>query len=530
MGRKLLTSVVCGIVGINGFTLSAETRPKLVVGIVVDQLRTDYIEYLQDYFSQGGFKRLMRDGAFLRDVDFKIPEPDVASSTAIIQTGSYPRSNGIAGSEIYNVTDKNIIPVFTDAAYIGNFTSETYSPGALRVTTLSDELKAAAGKESAVHSISPEASQAIILAGHDGNSAFWINDETGKWSTTTYYSGAPASLQNKNYNQPLINRLDTMRWLPLSSRNSYPDVSAKRLADGFKYSFSRSDRDVFRYSKTSALVNRDVAEAAVEYIRDLNSGKNFETTDMLAIGLTAAPYTGVQNTGDSRYELEDTYLRLDGNIESILNAVDRYVGMENALVYVVSTGYFNDNFTPSVDSRIPGGNFSVKRAVSLLNSFLAAKFGNGSYIDTYYNGHIFLDKNTLEEKGLDLNNIAEESRDFLVKMSGVTDAYTVADLMSPSVPQLEGHRLATDPKISGDVILEFNPGWRVIDDTRFPQIEKTQKYTSYEWPAFLLGANVASQTIDTMVDAAQIAPTVARLLRIRSPNGSEEKPLPIRKK
>ena len=530
MSRKLLTSVVCGLVGMNCMSVFAETRPKLVVGIVVDQLRTDYLENLQDLFSEGGFRRLFKEGAFIRDIDFKIPQPDVASSTAILQTGSYPRQNGIAGENIYNVTDKTIIPVFNDAAFIGNFTSETFSPASLRVTTISDELVNAGNGSTKIHTLAPGPSQAIILAGHEAKSAFWVNNETGKWSTSTYFTAPPAALQNKNYNSPLISRLDTMKWVPLLKGVDYPDVSRNRIAEGFKYAFPRSDRDVFSMYKESPLMNRDIAEAAVEYIRDLKLGKNQESSDMLGLGFTLAPFQNVTSPSDSRYELEDAYLRLDRNLEAIFNAIDRYVGMENTLVYLASTGYFNDNYSPSADSRLPGGTFSVKRAVSLLNSYLAAKFGNGSYIDTYYDCHVFLNKSVLEEKGLNLNDIAGESRDFLVRMSGVSDAYTVADLMSPSVPQLEGHRLASDPKTSGDIILEFNPGWKVIDDTRFPSVEKKQKYVAFESPAFFLGANIAPQTIEHSVDAVAIAPTVAKILRIRAPNSASDNPIILKKK
>ena len=529
MSRRLLTSMVCGLVGFSSLPIMAESRPKLVVGIVVDQLRTDYIEYLQDFFSQGGFRRLMRDGAYIRDLDFNVPAPDIASATAIIQSGAYPRHNGITGAFVYNVSDKSVVPVFTDAAFIGNFSSETLSPGALRVTTISDELMAGNGRAAKIHSIAPDAAQAIILAGHDANSAFWINDNTGKWSSTTYYTGAPSLIQNRNYNNPLVSRLDTMKWTPLNPGVPYPDVPTKKISEGFKYTFSRSDKDLFALYKQTPLVNREITEIAIDYIRDLHLGENLDATDMLGIGFTLAPYPNISNS-DGKYELQDAYIRLDKNIESILNAIDKYVGLDNALVYLTSTGYFNDNYTPQPESKVPGGIFSVKRAVSLLNSYLAAKFGNGSYIDTYFDGHIFLDKSTIEEKNLNLNEIAEESRDFLVRMSGVADAYTIPDLMSPAVAQLEGHRLASDPKTSGDVILEFNPGWKVTDDTRFPAIDRKQKYTVFESPAFIYGGNVAPQLIEESVPATAIAPTISKALRIRAPNGASDKPLNLKKK
>ena len=524
--KKVATSVICGLAGLYGFSVSAESRPKLVVGIVVDQLRTDYVEYLQDLFSEGGFKRFIKDGAFIRDIDFKVPNPDAASATAIIQTGTYPRHNGVPAAEIYNITEKTVSPVFLDNSYIGNFTTETYSPGAIRVNTIADEIAAEGENNSRIHTLAPDAERAIILSGHAGNSAFWINDNTGKWSTSTYYTSPPASIQNSNYNTPLVNRLDTIRWQPLLQAD-YPGISSKTEKEGFRYNFSRSDRDVYKLFKSSPFVNREITDLAVNYLTELQLGKSGESTDMLGLAYTLAPYPASLSS-DPEFELEDAYLRLDRDLQRLLSAIDSSIGLENALVYLTSTGYYTETHRPDVALRLPTGNFSVKRALSLLNSYLSAKYGNDPYVSHYYSGNIFLNRNLIEEKGLDLNRISEDSRDFLVKMSGVSDAYTITDLMSPSVPQLEGHRLASDPKTGGDIIIEFNPGWTVTDDTKYPSEIQPQKYTVFESPAFFLGAGIKPQIITTPVDAAAVAPTVARVLRIRSPNGAVAKPLNLK--
>lgn len=518
--KRLLTTIMVGLAGIQGITLEAESRPKLVVGIVVDQLRTDYIESLREMLGQGGFRRLMNNGLYLTNIDFKIPNPDATSASAIIQTGAYPRKTGITGTDVYNPSTQTVGSVFNDPAFIGNFTSETYSPTALRVTTISDEIAVATEGESSIHSIAPDAETAIILSGHSGNSAFWINDDTGKWSSTTYYPSQPASLQNKNYNQPLVSRLDTMRWMPLKRGVKYPDISQTKSAAGFRYVFPRSDRNVYSLYKHSPYANSDITDAAIEYLRDLNLGKRTEGTDVLNLGYTLAAFPGTEGQ-DAKYANLDSYLRLDGDLNKLFNEIDRQVGLDNALIYLVSTGYVDEPGTDNSKYKLPTGNFSVKRALSLLNSYLSARYGNGSYIGKYHNSQIYLDSKAIEEKGLDRNKIAEDSRDFLMKMSGVSEAYTNNDLMSPAVPQLEGHRLATDPKFSGDLLLEFNPGWIVTDDSVYPPVVMDNKTTAYATPAFILGKGVKSEKIDTRQDAASIAPKIASLLRIRPPTGSQ---------
>lgn len=525
--NRLLTTVMVGLAGIQGLTLAAESRPKLVVGIMVDQLRTDYLENLKDMLGTGGFRRLMDKGVYFKDVDFKVPGGDAASASAIIQTGAYPRVTGVTGNIYYDPGAKTFSPIFKDPTYIGNFTDETYSPSALRVTTLSDEIALESRGKSRIHSIAPDASQAITLAGHSANSAFWINDETGRWSSTTYYPNPPAALQNKNYNSPLISRLDTMKWVPLHKGEPYIDVTPEEAKEGFKYTFSRSDRDVFNLYKHSPYVNSDITEAATEYITDLNLGKNQDATDVLNLGYTLAPYS--MAGGDKfEYALQDAYLRLDKDLEKLFNTLDRQVGKDNVLVYLVSSGYFTEPFIDGSAYRFPGGTFSVKRAMSLLNAFLSAKYGNGAYVDQYFDNQIYLSHSLLEEKNLDPGKTAQESRDFLVRMSGVADAYTMADITNPKIEKMEALRKAIDPKTSGDIILEFNPGWTVIDDSRYPSLTQDNKTTAYLSPGFIMGLEFTPKVVDETIDAVAFAPTLANSLRIRAPNSVSHKPLNLK--
>lgn len=527
--KLLLKSVLVGLAGFQSITLAAESRPKLVVGIMVDQLRTDYLENLRSLLSSGGFKRLMDSGVYIKDLDYGIPGGDQASAAAIIQTGALPRQTGVTGEIIYDQGSKSLRSVFYDDKYIGNFTNETYSPSALRVTTLSDEVSIANRGEGKIHVIAPEAAQALALAGHNANSAFWINNETGRWSSTTYYKNPPVFLQNKNYNDPLSSRIDTMRWMPLYKDIRYPNVSQKDIKNGFKYSFSRSDKDVFKNYKQSPYLNSDVTAAATDYILNLSLGSDSEKIDVLNLGYSLAPYPGIRDD-DYSYELQDAYLRLDKDLERLLNTLDRQVGRDNVMVYLMSSGYFEEPAIKDEKFRIPAGSFSVKRALSLLNAFLSAKYGNDSYVDTYSNGHIYLAKKVIEHKGLDLSAVTKEGRDFLTKMSGVSGAYTLSDLINPSYPKLEGLSQSIDPRTAGDIILEFTPGWTVTDDSKYPAKNEKLKSNAYFTPGFILGAEFAPQIIEETVDATAIAPTLAQGLHIRSPNAAAGKPLKLKNK
>lgn len=524
--KRLLTSVICSLVGLHTILGVEPARPRLVVGIMVDQLRTDYLEFLKTNFSEGGFRRLMQNGVYLKDVNFKVSGLDRPSGTAIIYTGSYPRYNGITASKVYNPQTKDMVPALKDATIIGNFTDETYSPGALRLSTLSDELAIALDGEGRIHSIAADPQQSIIMAGHAGNSAFWINENTGKWASTTYYHDAPNILPNRNYSNSITQRIDTIRWTPLRPSENYnPNSKSKKKNSGdFIHSFSLSDRDVFSIYTSSPFINEDITDAAISYLKDLALGSNSGSTDMLNLAYTVAPFTyGIEQNFTS--ELEDIYLRLDLQLNRLFKAINDYVGLDNTLIYVSSTGYYDDPVADDLKYGIPSGTFSVKRALSLLNSFLSAQFGNAAYVDTYSGGHIYLDRKVIEEKQLNLKDVSEISRDFLVRMSGVNDAFTMGDIMSSALPLMEGIRLGTDPKTGGDIILEFNAGWTIVNDLHFPNDIQVARSTPVLTPVFILGKDVSPSEITATIDAVAIAPTIAQIMRIRSPNGAQEKPL-----
>lgn len=527
--NRLITSVICGLVGINTMLYADSSRPKLVVGIMIDQLRTDYIEYLQNLFGEKGFKKLMKDGAFIKDVDFKVNGLDPASGTAMIYTGGYPRHNGVTASKVFDPVTKEMVPTLHDQAMIGNFTTETYSPANLRLSTISDEIAIDGAGVASVYSIAPDAQQSIIMAGHAGTSAFWINDNTGKWATTTYYRDAPSVVNQRNYNESISSRIDTMQWKPALPLSSYPGLPAQKRILDFKHTFPTADRSVYRMYLSSPMVNTEVTDVAITYLKDLKVGGRGDAIDMLNVGYTAAPYKYVKD-GDFRLELEDSYVRLDGQLTRLFDAIEKYVGLDNTLVYVASTGYYDDAVADDPQYRTPTGDFSVRRALSLLNSYLTARYGNGDYVDTYSAGHVYLDRKQIEERKLDLKEVAEATRDFLVKMSGVNDAFTMGDIMTSALPAMEAMRLGTDPKTGGDVVLEFNAGWNIVNDTKFPNETQVARSSMVQTPVFIMGCGVAPVTIDTPVDATAIAPTVTQVLRIRSPNGAESKPINLPRK
>ena len=504
---KILKSTVLSAAALSAMALGANAqvpeRPKLVVGIVVDQLRTDYLEVLQGYFGEKGFKALLRDGVYMRDVDFKVPGLDAVNSTAMLQTGAYPSVTGVPADAIYDASSLSSKLRMPLAHYNGStLTNDSFTPGALRLSTISDELVIDSRGLSNVYSVAVDPQQAVILAGHNGKGAFWINNSTGNWATTSYYGTLPASLSNRNMRSALSQRVDTMQWR--------------------KYRFSRQDRDVYRKFAASPLANREVTDVAIELINGLNLGSKSGTTDMLNVAYTLAPYK-YSTESSPREELTDAYRRLDTQIGRLIEAVDRKVGASNAIIWLTSTGYYDDALPVEDKYRLPVGEFSSKKAKSLLNSYLSAKYGSGAYVATIRDGQVFFDRKVMEAVKTDPETIISDAKMFLVKMNGVADAYTLSEIIKPSTGEIEALRLSIDPGSSGDIILKFTPGVTVAYDDMTPPQTRYVREAGVMTPAVIRAPGLKSKVISTTVDAVQLAPTVAGQLRIRAPNGASAK-------
>ena len=521
--NRLISSVIFSLVALSALSQTvASGKPTLIVGITIDQLRSDYIQLLQSHFGENGFKRLLRDGICIENAVFKIADVNKITSTALLYSGAFPNVNGITGEMLYDEAAKKASKIFNDTKYIGNTTDETYSPMALKVSTISDELRMDNNGIGSVYAIAPDAQQALIIAGHAANGAFWINGETGKWASTTFYKEFPSAVMLRNLNHPLSSRIDTLHWSPVISVNDYPDIPLHRTLFPFRYTFSGKDK--YEQFKSSALVNEEVTSLAVDCINDLKLGKR-AAVDMLNVAYTAAPYPYAEDA-DRRIELQDEYIRLDKELARLFASIDGATG-GNAFVFVASTGYFDNTFATEPRFNIPSGEFSSKKAVSLLNMYLMAIYGNGNWVSGYFNEQIFLNEKLAKEKNIPIEELRAKSGEFLRRMSGVNEAYTFDEILNNPVGEnLECLHRSVYNETAGDVYLEIAPGWTIVDDfnSQTPA-SKQVRGNAVNTPIFILSPGVEPQKISTPVDATLLAPTVARLLRIRSPNAAKRMPI-----
>lgn len=532
--RSILSSRIAGLLVASVVTMAlsgqtAPKRPSLVVGIVVDGLSLDQIELLKEYFGTDGIRRLLNEGVTITDVDYG-SVLDATAATALIYTGASPSVSGIDAETIFDRDTRRTSLTLSDPSTIGNFTTETLSPRVMRVSTIGDELRIATGGLGHVYTISPAASQAIVMTGHNGNSGFWINDVNGKWATTTFYKDVPTAIQSRNHRESLDMRLDTMAWSNSMAVGKYPDMPSYKKLFNFRHSFQRNDPQRISKFKHTPLANGEVTDIAGEYLRSMNMGRG-ENIDMLNLSMTVSPYL-YSNDPDVRMEQMDSYLRLDRQLAGLFKAIDTSgPGMNNTLVFITGTPAPAKRRKDDEKWDIAAGEFSPRRAIALLNMYLIARHGNGEWVIGFHNNQFFLNQNLITERDKNLQEMRRDAADFLSRMSGIAEAYTLDDVVAgKAVETTVVPRRNINTETAGDIFAAIMPGWDITDDgSANPQngdYPVTQRLTAAVSPAFILAPTLLQpQIITTPVDARVIAPTVSSILRIRSPNAAMLPPL-----
>ncbi len=516
--NSILTTTLLMLVAVHVMAGDQKGRglaPKLIIGITVDQLRTDYLYALEDQLCDGGLKMLLDKGVVYEQVLFDVDHPDATEAMAALATGSYAFNNGIPSKEAFNTQSLRRQSIFADKDYLGNFTEANYSAKALISTTLSDELMTASDNTSRIFSIAPDAEAAIIGAGHTANCAFWIDDKQGKWASTTYYRNFPNYVERKNKDKPLAYHLSEAVWQPLQKNKQLAIMPYHYEVNGFNHVFYDHGQPVYSWFKSSPLVNDAIVELSKVLMTtgSLGNGKN---TDMLQLTLYCG--TWLHDSPDKyAEELQDMYLRVDQSIKNLLEIVDKQVGLDNTFIYLQSTGETTALRQQHDDTK--AGVFTATRCTSLLNSYLVSLYGKGNYVTDFVDFQIFLDHRGIEQKNLKLRDVQQAAAEFVMMFSGVEDVVTQYQILHDDAnDRIKRMRRAYDRKSGGDLMVSLQQGWTF----KYKDSSQEQPQVRHDiapGPAILFAPNLLEpQVITTPVDATVIAPTVANAIRIRAPS------------
>jgi hypothetical protein len=232
---------------------------------------------------------------------------------------------------------------------------------------------------------------------------------------------------------------------------------------------------------------------------------------------------------DSYLEMQDTYVRLDKDVASLIELIGKEVGLENTLFVVTSTGYTEYVPLDYTLFRVPAGEFYINRATALLNMYLMALYGEGQYVEAYHGLQIYLDHELVEKKQLRMKEILDRSAEFLAELSGVQKVYTAHDfLLGGMSAEYEKVRNSYNVHCSGDLLIEGNAGWQLMS-TESREVDLVYEGHT-DFPLIFMGPGVSPSLVETPVTADCVAPTLALLMRIRAPNGCHAPPAPsIRK-
>ncbi len=505
-------------------------RPKLVVGLVIDQMRWDYLYRFKALYGEGGFKRMLKEG-FSSENNFI---PYVPTYTAVghtcIYTGSMPAISGIIGNNWFDKTTGKGIYCTDDSTVsaVGNSgKGGKMSPANMWVTTITDELRLSNNFKSKVIGIALKDRGAILPAGHSANAAYWY--DAGKWITSTHYMNALPTWVEQFNRKDLPGKYMRNDWTTLLPLNRYglsteDDRSYEGTIKGEKTATfphklsSMPDSIKYESFRTTPFANTftfDFAKAAME---NEKLGSN-TVTDFLAVSISSTDYVG-HAFGPNSVEVEDMYLRLDKDIADFLHYLDSKLGKGNYTVFLSSDHGVAHIPAFSAEHKIPGGNFEDGDLRKELNKMIETDFGIKDVVQSLQNYQVYLNSNELEKQGKDIAAVkkavikALQSKPFIISVFE-TDKLAATTLAEPlKTMMVNGY----NPKRSGDIQFTLKPGY--FDGGNKGTTHGLWNPYDAHIPCVFFGWGVKPGKTYRETYMTDIAPTIAAMLQIQMPSGN----------
>lgn len=535
--------IVSLFISVPGFTQGRKKipseKPKLIVGIVISQMRADYIHRYWNKFGDDGFKKLISGGTYCQNNRFNYLFSQEGVGQATIATGTNPSDHGIVSQEWYvSLLDKIVSSTEDpDVNTVGaGYDAGKRSPSQLMSTTYSDELRLSDNFKSKVFSVSLTPQGSVFSGGHTANAAYWFDAFSGNWITSSYYMDSLPVWVNDFNAKKLPDIYMEKEWNTLLPINQYTES----LPDNNKYekgingkiifpydliSLSKSTRKEKNYGilKSMPYGNDLVKDFALSLIVNDSLGKD-DYPDVITIGFDATEAIGRQY-GPNSVEMEDAFLRLDQELAHLLTFIDEQVGKENALVFLTAEHGLAEIPDYLTDKKIPAGYFNYMGAMSLLGSYLNVVYGNGEWIKSYHTQQIYLNHNLIEDAKIPLAEIQTKVAQFMLQFSGVANTVTATTLQTANFTNgiFANIQNGFNQKRSGDVIVNLKSGWVEKDEGA---TGSTSGY-SYDTrvPLIWYGWKIGRGTILEPTDLIDIAPTICTFLEIAYPNACKGNPI-----
>lgn len=533
MRLKLISAFLLAIVAVTAHAerpVSAITRnkPRLVVNIVVSQMRYDYLLRYADNFSDDGFHTLVRQGSLCTRAMYGHALTRSAVGLATLTTGTNPSTHGVIGNRWLNLTTGETVELARDAREFTTGSDEydgQYSPRTLIASTIGDQLKST-HRDSKVISIALDPVSAVVMGGHNPDGVYWINPRNGRWVTSSYYSKLLPQWVLKFNENDHVSSYSSERWNISKPLYRYRNVEYSEIAlDTLKgISFDYLTRKKYDYDRlaTTPGGNTMVKDFAVQAVIYEGLGKDDEP-DILNVVFDATRLIG-QKYGTGSLEIEDAYYRLDADIASLLSFLETQVGKEHLLVVLTSDHGGSDPVR--LDGRTPAGVFNTNQFAAIVSGFLGAQLGTNDWLLKVENRQVYLNRPLLYQKGHNLEDIQNRVANFVIQFSGVSHAVTATALQNGHYTDGVLGRIQNSfyPRSSGDVIVNLMPGWIDYAEDKISDSGSPYNYDIHV-PLIWYGGSVSGQHVRRDVDMTDVAPTIADILGIAPPQASTGTPI-----
>lgn len=531
-----LLSIVQGAIGQE----APFEKPKLVVGIVVDQMRFDYLTRFWDRYSDGGFKRMVSEGFNAKNHHFNYVPTVTGPGHASVYTGTTPSVHGILGNNWYDKFLKESVYCAADENFPDLGTEQTggMAPTRLLTTTITDQLRIHYQFKSKVIGIAIKDRGAILPVGHTANAAYWFEGRsTGNWISSTYYmEELPQWVIDFNNARSVDQYKKTWETLePLetysesgSDQNQYEGISKGEKHSGFPHKIAKLWKDNGQYSSLSATAygNSLTTDFALAALAAEGLGTD-EIPDFLAISYSSPDYVG-HKYGVNSVEVQDNYMRLDLELSRLLTYLDQTVGAGEYLMFL--TADHGAIHVPAFlnDQKIPAGYLDTKQLSQQLLEKVVARFGNADLIESLSYNEIYLNKNVLDSlavQGYSAAQVRREIAEFLYDLDHIERVYTSDQLRNFGSTSgfdriiYNGYH----PKRSGDLIFIQSPGY--ISYGKTGSTHGSAMIYDTHVPLLFFGKGIEHGSTAERTEIPDIAPTLAVLLGIGMPNGTTGTPI-----
>lgn len=513
--------------------------PKLVIGIVIDQMRYDYLIKFQKNFTKGGFNKLMNEGIFLQNVHYNYVPTYTGPGHASIFTGTTPRYHGIIANDWYDKFSQKIIYCTEDDSTISigtNNTNGRMSPKNLVASTITDELKLMHHQQSKVTALSIKDRSAILPAGHIPDGAYWWDGETGNFISSSFYTSKLPEWVIKFNQQNLSLQYLQKNWdllLPkekyisaLPDSNPYEKSIISTQPPRFPYLFS----DFVKNKKVSILKytpygNSILIDLAKECIVQENLGKN-NYTDFLCISFSSTDYIG-HLYGTESLEIEDTYYRLDRDINNFITFLDKHIGKNNYLLFLTADHAAALNTQYLKDNHFPVHYFNEAQLEKDIKNHLLQTYKDTSLVHVVMNGQIFLNTRRIQDLNINIQSLKQQLRQFCYQYSEIAEVYLSEELIPNDINGISLYHLIANgfsPSKSGDVVFALRPQCMENYAKKGTTHGSGYAYDTHV-PLIFYGFKFKHVESTTFYRITQIAPTLAYLLNINIPNACFDSPI-----